>query len=327
MPIDWGQLRDFVRGPARFIITTHMRPDGDAIGSAFALALALRQLGKTARVVLPSSLPPRYLCLDPQRELLEYEPGLEPKLGPVDAIIVVDTGTWNQLGKLGDWMRQQKVPKLVIDHHRTQDDLGAIQLVDITAEACGRLIYEGIQALGVKVTPEMATLLFTAVCMDTGWFHHRNVSADTFQLAAELTRGGADPTKLYQDLYDSNSLARQKLTGHVLQHLELLHQGQVCHASVTLQDYDRVGAKPLDSEDLVNLTLTVAGVQVGLMFMEQPAGGTKISLRSRGTLDCSKVAEHFGGGGHAAAAGAIVKQPLPEARQKVLDAVLVAMQR
>jgi bifunctional oligoribonuclease and PAP phosphatase NrnA len=325
MPIDWSQLSRFVQQPERFVITTHMRPDGDAIGSALGLALALRQLGKTARVVLPSSMPPRYVTLDPLREMLEYEPDHDAMIGQVDAIIVVDTGTWNQLGKFGDWIRKQKVPKLVIDHHRTQDDLGATQLVDITAEACGRLIYEGVLALNVTLTPEIASLLFVALCMDTGWFHHRNVSAATFTLAAELTAAGADPTSLYQELYDNNTLARQKLTGHTLQNLELIHGGQVCHASVTLQDYERLGAKPLDSEDLVNLTLTVVGVQVGLLFLEQPAGGTKISFRSRGSLDCSKLAEGFGGGGHAAAAGAIVKMPLPDAREKVIQAVLAAM--
>jgi bifunctional oligoribonuclease and PAP phosphatase NrnA len=325
MPIDWSVLQQFVKNPERFVITTHMRPDGDALGSALALTLALRSLGKTAQVILPSSIPPRYVTLDPQREMLEYDSALDPQLGPVEAIIVVDTGTWNQLGKFGDWMRRQAVPKLVIDHHRTQDNLGAVQLVDITAEACGRLIYQALQALHVTMTPQMATLLFVALCMDTGWFHHRNVSAETFTLAAELTAAGADPTRLYQDLYDNNTLARQKLTGHVLQNLEVLHNGHVCHASVTVQDYERFGARPLDSEDLVNLTLTVVGVQIGLLFLEQPAGGTKISLRSRGSLDCSKLAEQFGGGGHAAAAGAIVKSPLTEVRDKVIQAVLAAL--
>jgi phosphoesterase RecJ-like protein len=291
------------------------------------LAAGLRALGKEVRVIIPSSLPPRYASLDPDRQVMEFQPHLAANVGQVDAIIVVDTGTWNQLGKVGEWMKTQNVPKLVIDHHRTQDDLGAVRLVDISAEACGRLIHEALIASGVMISPEIARLLFVAVSMDTGWFHHSNVSAATFVLAAELTRVGAEPDRLYQELYDSNTLARQRLSGHVLQSLELLRAGTVCHAAVTLADYARLGARPTDTEDLVNLTLTVQGVEVGLLFLEQPVGGTKVSLRSRGEFDCSKLAERFGGGGHAAAAGVIVKDPLPSVRENLLHAVFTELSK
>lgn len=321
MPIDWSVLVQFITTPQRFIISTHMRPDGDALGSALALAYALRQKGKEALVVIPSVLPPRYNELVPAGDVIVYDAKQEAAIGQTDAIVIVDTGTWNQLGKFGDWMKRQDVPKLVIDHHRTQDDLKATQLVNSDAEACGRLIYEATQALGATCTKEMATFLFMALSMDTGWFHHRNVSAETFTLAATLTAAGAETTKLYQLLFDNNSLARQKLMGHVLLNMDIAHGGDVCHASITLQDYLKTGAVPLDSEDMVNLTLTVTGVDVGLLFLEQPVGGTKVSFRSRGKLDCSKLAELYGGGGHSAAAGAIVKKPLIEVRTEVLQEV------
>lgn len=321
MAIDWTVLKSFVNSAQRFAITTHMRPDGDALGSALAMQAGLKHLGKTATVLLPSSLPPRYFSLDPKRSILEYEPSVAIQIGPVEAILVVDTGTWNQLDKVGEWMRGQNVPKLVIDHHQTQDDLGGHRLVDASAEACGRLAYQALGSLGIPITAEIATYLFVALSMDTGWFHHRNVNADSFLLAAELTKAGAIPDRLYQELFDDNSLARQKLSGHVLQSLELTENGKVCHASVTLADYQRLGAVPADSEDLVNFTLSVTGVEVGLLFLEQPAGGTKISFRTRGALDCSKLAESFGGGGHSAAAGAIVLAPLPDVRAQVLEAV------
>ncbi|HQR09114.1 MAG TPA: bifunctional oligoribonuclease/PAP phosphatase NrnA [Gemmatales bacterium] len=325
MSIDWNVFKEFVKTPQRFVISTHMRPDGDALGSALALSHALGLLGKQTQVVIASPLPPRYYSLVNRAEILEIDPNNEAAIGQADAIIIVDTGTWNQLGKFGDWMRRQNVPKLVIDHHRTQDDLKGERLVDIEAEACGRLIYQAIQALGVTCTKEIATFLFLALSTDTGWFHHRNVTAETFTLAADLTKAGADPTTLYQLLYDCNTLGRQKLMGHVLQTLDIAHGGDLCHASVTLADYLRVGAMPLDSEDLVNLTLTVAGVDVGVLFLEQPVGGTKVSFRSRGTLDCSKLAELYGGGGHSAAAGAIIKKPIQEVRVEVLQEVVRRM--
>lgn len=321
MSIDWNILTQFVQSPQRFVISTHMRPDGDAMGSALGLCLALRHLGKTVTVVIPSPLPPRYNDIVSRHDIIQYDAAREAELAPVDAIIIVDTGTWNQLGKFGDWMRRQNVPKLVIDHHRTQDDLGGQALVDIEAEACGRLIYQAVQALGVPCTPEIAHALFLALSTDTGWFHHRNVSAQSFALAATLIEAGANPTTLYQQLYDCNTLGRQRLMGHVLHTLDISCGGIVCHASVTLADYLRVGAVPLDSEDLVNLTLTVSGVDVGLLFLEQPVGGTKVSFRSRGKLDCSNLAEMFGGGGHSAAAGAIIKKPLAEVRAEVLQEV------
>ena len=322
MSIDWNVFKEFVKAPQRFIISTHMRPDGDALGSALGLSHALRLIGKQTQVVIASPLPPRYYEIIPRAEILEYDAQNEQAIGSVDAIIVVDTGTWNQLGKCGDWIRRQNVPKLVIDHHRTQDDLKAVQLVDIEAEACGRLIFQAVQALGVSCTKEIASFLFLALSTDTGWFHHRNVSADTFTLAADLTKAGAEPTTLYQQLYDCNTLSRQKLMGHVLQTLDIAHGGDLCHASVTLADYLRVGAMPLDSEDLVNLTLTVAGVDVGVLFLEQPVGGTKVSFRSRGKLDCSKLAELYGGGGHSAAAGAIIKKTIQDVRPEVLQEVV-----
>lgn len=321
MSIDWSILKQFVAEPQRFIISTHMRPDGDALGSALGLAYALRSLGKESLVVSPSPLPPRYADIVPPADVIVYDAANEAAIGTVNAIVIVDTGTWNQLGKFGEWMKKQSVPKLVIDHHRTQDDLHGPRLVNIEAEACGRLIHEAALALGATITPAMASMLFMALATDTGWFHHRNVQATSFALAAELLAAGADANKLYQQLYDSNSLARQKLTGHVLLNLDIAHGGDVCHASITLQDYLKTGAVPLDSEDMVNLTLTVSGVDVGLLFLEQPAGGTKVSFRSRGKLDCSALAETFGGGGHAAAAGAIIKKPIEEVRAAVLQEV------
>lgn len=322
MSLDWNVLKEFIKTPQRIVISTHMRPDGDALGSALGLALALRHLGKQTQVVIPSPLPPRYYDIVPRSEVIEYDAQREATFSPVDAIIIVDTGTWNQLGKVGEWMRRQSVPKLVIDHHPTQDDLNASRLVNTEAEACGRLIYEAVQALGVPCSAEIARMLFLAVSTDTGWFRHRNVSAETFVLAAELTKAGAEPTALYQQLYDCNTLGRQRLMGHVLQSLDIGHGGDVCHASVTLADYLRVGAMPLDSEDLVNLTLSVTGVDVGVLFLEQPTGGTKVSFRSRGKLDCSKLAEQFGGGGHSAAAGAIIKKPLLEVKAEVLQEII-----
>lgn len=325
MPNDWSPLVALVRDANRILLVTHMRPDGDGLGSQKALAFALRGLGKAVAIVSPSRYPERYRFLDPEKEVHEFTaPGDELKA--CDAIIVMDTGTWNQLGAFGDFMKSRDVPKLVIDHHLTQDDLGAARIVDTEAEATGRLAFEAIQALGARLTPAGADALFTALAMDTGWFRHSNTSARTFVLAAQLIEAGAQPEKLYRLLFEQNTLGRQKLMGRVLDRLTLTAQGLICHSSIRLPDYAATGALPPDSEDLVNQTLSVAGVQVGLLFMEQPAGGVKISFRSKGALDVRKLAERFGGGGHAAAAGAIVHEPFEAVVEKTVTAVIQALE-
>jgi phosphoesterase RecJ-like protein len=320
MPIDWAPFVTFVHRHQRFLLTTHVRPDGDGLGSMLALAAALEALGKEVRTVVASTYPPRYAFLDPTRRVRYFEgPGRE--YSDAQAVIILDTGTWNQLGSFGSFLKELPVEKVVIDHHLTQDDLGALRLVDVTAEATGRLAHQAIAALGVPVTADMAAHLFVAVAMDTGWFRHSNASPATFALAAELIVAGARPDRLYDELFERNTLARLRLTGLVLERLTVVPGGRVAYTELRRGDYEATGATPQDSEDLVNYSRSVEGVEVGLLFMEQPRGGVKVSFRSRGAVDVARLAEQFGGGGHRQASGAILATSLDEARARVLGAL------
>jgi phosphoesterase RecJ-like protein len=324
VPIDWAPLVDLVRRHQRFLLTTHVRPDGDGLGSMLGLADALEGLGKQTRLVVASTFPPRYHFLNSAGRIERFHlPGEEYR--NVDVAIVLDTGTWNQLGDFGPFLRSLEVPKVVIDHHQTQDDLGAVRLVDTAAEATGRLVRQAIAALGVPLSKSSASALFVALAMDTGWFRHSNATAESFRLAAELVQAGADPETTYDLLYENNSLPRLKLTGLVLERLTTTCEGRVAYTEIRRSDYAATGATPQDSEDLVNFTRSVAGVEVGLLFMEQPRGGVKVSFRSRGRVDVSRLAEQFGGGGHRPAAGAVLETSLDDARHQVLDAVARAM--
>jgi phosphoesterase RecJ-like protein len=318
MPLDWTPFVKFAQQGRRFLLTTHVRPDADGLGSQLALAEALTQLGKECRLVIASAWPPRYNFLDSDRRIERFTPPGEA-WRDADAAVVLDTGTWNQLGDFGPFLRSLDVPKVVIDHHISQDDLGALRLVDTTAEATGRLVHEAIRALGVPLSATMASRLFTALAMDTGWFRHANTTPATFTLAAELEAAGAAPTALYELLFEQNSLARLKLMGLVLDRLQVTKDGRIAYTVLMRDDYAATGAVPQDSEDLVNFTRSVAGVEVGLFFMEQPRGGVKVSFRSR-SLDVAHLAERFGGGGHRLAAGATLPQPLDEACAAVLEA-------
>lgn len=324
MPIDWSLFAALVQRHRRFLLTCHVRPDGDSLGSMLALAYALEALGKSCKLVVASVIPPRYDFLDPDKKVTRFFlPGDEYK--DAEAIIVLDTGTWNQLGDFGTFMKSMNVPKVVIDHHITQDDLGAMRLVDTDSEATGRLVHEAIQVLGVKLEPRMADVLLVAVAMDTGWFRHQNTSARSFSLVAQFVEAGARPTAMYEALFEQNTLGRLKLMGLVLGRLQVVHEGRTCFTEIRKDDYAACGATPQDSEDLINFTRSVIGIEVGLVFMEQPAGGIKISFRAR-TVDVSRVAEQFNGGGHRLASGAIVQSTLEETKTRVLAAVAAALQ-
>jgi phosphoesterase RecJ-like protein len=324
MPIDWAPFVETVRRQQRFLLTTHVRPDGDGLGSMLALAEVLRRQGKDVQMVIASIMPPRYRFLDPDGQIKHFAPPGDA-WRQSDAAIVLDTGTWNQLGTFGPFLRTLPAAKLVIDHHLTQDDLGAARLVDATAEATGRLVFEAISALDVPLPETAANFLFIAVAMDTGWFRHSNATAPTFALAGKLVAAGARPDLAYDRLFEENSLPRLRLTGLVLERLQVTHGGRVAYTEVRRSDYEASGATPQDTEDLVNYTRSIAGVEVGLFFMEQPRGGVKVSFRSRARVDVARLAEQFGGGGHRLASGAIVEAPLAEARIRVLAAVSAAL--
>jgi bifunctional oligoribonuclease and PAP phosphatase NrnA len=341
MAIDWRPLVDWIGRKQRLLVTTHVRPDGDGLGSMKALAGALKALGKQVHLVSPSHMPDRYVFLDPEQEIRAFQPPGD-EWRNVDGVMVLDTGTWNQLAGMADFIRGLAVEKVVIDHHVTQDDLGARRYVDTSAEATGRLVFEFIQALGTPLAPA-ATPLFVALAMDTGWFRHSNTTPRTLTMAAELVAAGAQPDYLHQQLYDRNSLGRMKLTGLVLSRLTLVTPpvgpasvpaggdagptgGLIAHSTILKTDYAATGSKPPDTEDLVNYTLSVVGVEIGILFMEQPRGGVKVSFRSRSGVSVAAIAQQFGGGGHPAAAGAIIEAPLETVQERVLKAVMGAME-
>jgi phosphoesterase RecJ-like protein len=324
MPIDWAPFVDIVHRHQRFLLTTHVRPDGDGLGSMRALAAVLGQLGKEVRLVIASSMPARYSFLDKEGQIEQFAPPGD-RWRQAEVVLVLDTGTWNQLGSFGPFLRSLPAVKVVIDHHLTQDDLGALRLVDATAEATGRLIYEAVLALGVPLPASAANDLFVALAMDTGWFRHANATAATFGLAEALVRAGARPEVLHEYLFEQNTLPRLRLTGLILERLQVTLGGRVAYTEIQRGDYAATGALPSDTEDLVNYTRSVADVEVGLLFMEQPRGGVKVSFRSR-RVDVARVAEQFGGGGHRLAAGAILETSLDEARGRVLQTVAAAIE-
>ena len=327
MSIDWTPLSSLIETYDRFVVTTHVRPDGDALGSALGMVGLLRQKGKDVRAVNSSRTPPRYDYLDPEGTLFEhFSTAVAPEdLKDREVLVILDLSAWSQLGDMADWVRAFPGKRVVIDHHVSQDDLGAIFLKDTTAEATGTLVTRAAHALKVEITPEMAMGLLTAIAMDTGWFHHPNTTPQTLRTVAELMESGAKIDEIYRLLSERNSLGRLKLIGETLNSLQTDLDGRIAYATVTRDDFERTGSIPPDTEDLVDFTVSIRGVEVGMLFIEQPRGGIKMSIRSRNGLDCAKLISVFGGGGHKAAAGASLPDPLSESLPKVLQTVRAAL--
>ena len=281
MTIDWTPLADLIETHDRFLVTTHVRPDGDALGSEVGMAGLLRQKGKDVRVVNSSPTPPRYDFLDPESNLFEhFGHRVQPaELADREVAVILDLSSWNQLGDMAGFIRQFPGPRVVIDHHVSEDDLGATVFKDSTAEATGILVMKAIAALGCSYTPEVATGLLTAIAMDTGWFRHSNTRAGTLRAVAELIDAGARVDDIYRKLFERNTLGRLKLMGETLSGMRTDLGGRIAYATISHEDLLRTGAIPPDSEDLVDFTVSMRGVEVGMLFIEQARGGVKVSFR------------------------------------------------
>jgi phosphoesterase RecJ-like protein len=325
MGIDWARLRQIIDAHDRFLITSHVRPDGDAIGSELGMAALLEQKGKQSIIVNPSKLPPRYRFLDPAGKLRHVADVSNAELDAVGVFVILDTSAWAQLDSMGDVVRATKAQKVVIDHHVGHDEMGAELFKDSTASACGLLVAEAVEPLGGAMTRAIAEPLFVAMATDTGWFRFSSTDGRTLRVAARLADAGISVDRLYRLLYEENSPARVKLIGRTLESLAVVCGGRVAYSSIRQSDLRGTGAIASDSEDLVNYALSITGVEVGLMFVEQETGAVKVSFRSRGGVDCTRIAAQFGGGGHVAAAGATIHAPLDLAHVRVLKAVEAAL--
>ena len=322
MSIDWPKFSEIIRSHDRFLLTSHIRPDCDALGSELGMAGILDALGKDVAIVNGHATPPNLTFLDPEHRIKAINVDITAAdLADREVLMILDTSAWAQLGDMSEVVKTTKAKKIILDHHVSEDELGATLFKNTSAEATGRLVAEAAEHLDVPLTKKMADALFAAVATDTGWYRFPSTSADTYRLAARLLDAGANPPQIYGDLYEQETLGRCRLRGIILARLETELEGRFVHTYVLKEDFDTAGAVPQDTEDAINLSLAIAGTEFAVILVEQSTGGFKLSFRSRCPLDCSQVAAEFGGGGHRAAAGAFVDESFDTARPKVLNYV------
>jgi phosphoesterase RecJ-like protein len=292
----------------RFVLTSHARPDGDAVGSVLACSQILRAMGKEAQVVLADGVPRIYQNLPFSDTVIETT----DINGGYEAAIVLECDSI-QRTRVAGLDRQFLIS---IDHHLTGRPFAHVNWIDPSACATGELIYRLARQAGVPISPEVATCLYTAVMTDTGSFMFQGTNQHTFALARELVLAGADPAACARNIYFSHRTAKMRLLGAALSNLH--REGQLVWIWVTRDQMEKAGAVDEDCEGLVNYALAIQGVEVAVFFRELADGRYRVSLRSKGLHNVAVVAERFGGGGHQCAGGCSLDGPLSVAIARVL---------
>lgn len=314
-----GPLRevlDALRSRRSFVVASHARPDGDAVGSQLALACALRHLGKEAVVVSRDPLPP-YCRSFPGAAEVSITSRV---VGEFDAAVVLECGSLARTEVVG----LDRFFVINVDHHIGNTHYGAVNWFDETAAACGEMVFDIVQGLGVPLTAEIAGSLYIAILTDTGSFQHGNVTPRTFDICRRIAAAGVAPTAVAARVYQQGSVGRLRLTGVLLSRMELQGDGRVAVLHVDDRMLRENGCAADDLEGLINLPLAAADVRAVLLFKEFE-GPLRVSVRSKGSIDVRAVAAAYGGGGHRNASGFSVPRPLDAARDRIVADVTAAV--
>jgi phosphoesterase RecJ-like protein len=314
-----NKILRLIRDADDFLLVTHVKPEGDAVGSALALALGLRKMGKRVCLVDRDPVPYFLRFLPASRHFRQ-----RPPRRSFEVLLLLDCNTLERAGfKQG--LRAEKAG--VIDHHIMRKDVseskitpsGQVNYIDPEAAATGILVYKVLRALKVEIDERIATNLYTAILVDTGGFRYSNTDSESLSIGALLVEAGARPWTITKELYENSRIQSVRLLSLALSTIAL--KDGVAWMSVTKDMLDKTGSSSQDTEDFVNYPRGLQGVEVAAFFREEGSGFCKISLRSKGRVNVAKVAEGFGGGGHAAAAGCRLEGSLVNVQKKVLTAV------
>lgn len=314
----YAEIGEVLRNHQSFVLMSHVRPDGDAIGSQLALGFSLMAMGKTVWLINEDGLP----------ETMAFLPGSEkvtlPPSEPLDVevAIALDTATKPRLGDAALHAASKAKLWLNIDHHLSNPRYGDLNLIDSTSPATGEILYELITALGMPLPAETRDAIYVAVSTDTGSFQYSSTTVKTYEMAADLLRRGLNVGEINSATYDNQPYRRVELMRALLNTLERSEDGWVAHWELRDQTRVDLALLPEDSEGLIDFIRAIRGVRLAVFFEELPDGKIRVSMRSKDKkLDVCQIATRFGGGGHALAAGIRMKGPMEDAKALVLAAI------
>lgn len=313
-----------VRENERFFVTTHLGPDGDALGSQIGLGRFLKKIGKSVAMINSDDVPYNLDWMPGVQDVEVFDGSIEQHeaLADAEVVFVLDTNDEERLGKLGSMVRECTGTTVLIDHHLKPERWFDVEFIRDTAAATGELVYEMIEAEDPSlIDTEIATALYTAIMTDTGSFRYSSVTPQLHRVIADiLERGGVQPAPIHETIYDRKSMPGLRLLGRMLNRIRLRYDGQLGYSVVTQRMVEDTGASWDDKQGFVNYVLSIEGVRAALLFSETD-DGSKISFRSEADVRVDEWARSFGGGGHRNAAGAYVKRPsFEKAIEDVIDA-------
>ena len=314
-----SQVVELIENKSRFAITTHIKPDGDGVGSSLGLCWLLKSLGKDAEVIVHGEVPPAYRSLpgaDNIRDIKQIE-------GEYDAVFVIECSDVTRPGIAG----LEKEFTVNIDHHATSEHFGSINWIDSTASAVGEMIYNLCKAIGGRITKEIAECVYMALVTDTGSFHFPNTSDRTLKVASELIKAGALPAKIGEAVYNNYPWSRIELMRQVLDTVKRDETGHIASLRQTLEMRRIAGAVDGDNNGFVNIPLAARDVLAVVYMREVGPNSYRASLRSKGDINVAKVAERFGGGGHKNASGLSIEGDWDEKESEIIVALTEAINK
>lgn len=308
-----SQVVELIEKKNDFAITTHIKPDGDGVGSSLGLCWLLRSLGKNAEVIVRGDVPPSYASLPGAEEIRN----VSELNGNYDAVFVIECSDIDRPGIAG----LEKVFTVNIDHHATSEHFGSINWIDSTASAVGEMIYNLCKAVGGRITKEIAECVYMALVTDTGSFHFPNTSDRTLKVASELIKAGAKPSKIGEAVYYNYPWSRIELMRQVLSTVRRDESGRIAMMRQTLEMRENAEAIDGDNNGFVNIPLAAKEIRAAVYMREVGPNKYRASLRSKGDINVARVAEKFGGGGHKNAAGLGVEGDWDELEQEIVEAL------
>ncbi len=309
---------DIFKCKRSFLLVGHAMPDGDALGSVLALGLALRKMGKQVQMVMPD-LPGESYSFLPGFSAIADMNGVRKE--DVEVVVSLDCASMERT-KDAMCLLEQSPCVINIDHHVSNTNYGDYNLVKAKAAATGEIVYEVIRDLGVSLDASIAICLFVAIATDTGSFKYANTTSQTHQVIAELMTYDINHAGVMRELFDIKPLAHMHLLGKALNNLKMDSKWQMAWSVLTQEDFDAVEASDQDTEGIIDHVKSVEGIEAAVLFREIENGKIKVGFRSHEWVDVNEIAQQFGGGGHARAAGCMIKGPMSEVVEKILKAVM-----
>ena len=318
---NWKKLNQGIKNSDRIVLSTHMNPDGDGLGSAVAMHSYISNLGVDCRIIQISNFPDQYSFLNDRNIIETYDLTIHDSwLAKVDLALIFDIGAYNRLGPLGDRLFSNKTKVINIDHHpKLNDERFYEHYINIEAAATGEMVYDFLQENQINMNEVIAKGIYTAVMTDTGSFRHNNTNQKSHKIAMDCLAYDIDNSKIYQSIYENKSVAQISLLAKVIDNLRFDLDGKVASFIISKNMINDSGITPDEVDGFTDFVRSINRVEVAIMVCENELEKCRINFRSKGKYTINNIAKEFGGGGHKFAAGATVEGKTDIVLQKILD--------